>query len=189
MAYNRDKQRTPHPVTTGRPESRTVKSERPKRGSSRAGGRPQRNASSISEFRDILGVLNKDPAKRYRWVLSTYDMDKRIFDARRAGWEFVDATQESNLIPGDYAVGKSTADGSFYRIPAGRRVKDEYLYLMWMPEEFAQEVDDWKQAKIDDNERELFRERRPGDDLDKSQYTKEGEMDIWEEDRVAPQSD
>lgn len=140
-----------------------------------------RNAKSIGEFRDILGVLNKDPEWRYRWVLSTAEFDKRIFDARRAGWEFVDATKDKDLILGEYAVGKTDTDGSFYRIPAGRRMKDEYLYLMRMPEDFAKEVDAWKQEQVDALEEDIFRSRRPADDDEKGQYSVEN--DIWEEER------
>ncbi len=160
--------------TTGRPATRTAKSDRPQTGSSRADERPTRNARSIGEFRDILGVLNKDPNYRYRWVLSMLEFDKRIFDARRAGWDFVDASKEHDLIPGEYAVGKGNGvEGSFYRIPAGRRTKDEYLYLMRMPEEDAQKVDDWKAGKIDDDESDLFRHQNLGEDRgdDKGQYT------------------
>jgi hypothetical protein len=165
------KKRTSKKTVTGRPESRTAKQDRPSKGSSRAGGRPQRNARSIGEFRDILGVLNKDPDWRYRWVSSLEEFDKRIFDARRAGWEFVDATKETDLILGEYAVAKTEKDGSLYRIPAGRRMKGEYLYLMRMPEEFAQEVDDWKQQRIDDKEADMFRKQRPEDDEEKGQYS------------------
>ena len=144
--------------TTGRPATRTAKSDRPQTGSSRADERPTRNARSIGEFRDILGVLNKDPNYRYRWVLSMLEFDKRIFDARHAGWEFVDASKEHDLIPGEYAVGKGNGvEGSFFRIPAGRRTKDEYLYLMRMKEEDAQYVDELKSGKIDDDESDLFR--------------------------------
>lgn len=157
---------------TGRPATRIAKSDRPQKGSSRAAERPQRNARSIGEFRDILGVRNKDPDWRYRWVLSTLEFDKRIYDARRAGWEFVDASKEHDLIPGEYAVGKGNGvEGSFYRIPAGKRMKDEFLYLMRMPKAYAEEVDDWKSDKIDDNEGDLFRTRSVEDDNDKGQYT------------------
>lgn len=156
---------------TGRPDSRTAKTNRPGRAVSRADGRPQRNAYSIGEFRDILGVLNKDPEKRYRWILSTKEFDKRIFDARRAGWNFVDATQEKDLIPGEYAVARTDTDGSFYRIPAARRSKDEYLYLMWMPEDFAKEVDEWKNTLADDKEADMFAPRNVDDDNDKGQYS------------------
>ena len=172
---------------TGRPSTRIAKSDRPQKGSSRDAGRPQRNARSIGEFRDILGVLNKDPDWRYRWVLSMLEFDKRIFDARRAGWDFVDASKEHDLIPGEYAVGKGNGvEGSFYRIPAGRRTKDEYLYLMRMPESYAQEVDDWKADKIDYNESDLFRKRELGDsDVDdKGQYTIR--QDISYDDRHRP---
>lgn len=157
---------------TGRPSTRTAKTDRPGRATSRADGRPKRNAQSIGEFRDILGVLNKDPEWRYRWILSTLEFDKRVYDARRAGWEFVDASAEKDLIPGEYAVGKGNGvEGSFYRIPAGRRTKDEYLYLMRMPEDFALEVDDWKEDKISDNEADLFRHRETEDDEEKGQYS------------------
>jgi len=167
---------------TGRPSSRTAKSDRPGKGVSRAGDRPQRNAHSIGEFRDILGVLNKDPEWRYRWILSTLEFDKRVFDARRAGWEFVDATSEKDLIPGEYAVGKGNGvEGSFYRIPAGRRTKDEYLYLMRIPEDHALEVDAWKDDKIDDNETDLFRSRKVEEDAEKGQYN--ADSTISHEDR------
>lgn len=172
-------------TVTGRPSSRTAKTDRPGTAVSRADGRPQRNAHSIGEFRDILGVLNKDPEWRYRWILSTLEFDKRIYDARRAGWEFVDATKEKDLIPGEYAVGKGNGiEGSFYRIPAGRRTKDEFLYLMRMPEDYAQEVDDWKANKIDDNESDLFRKRTVEDDDEKGQYSIRQE--IGSEDRHRP---
>ncbi len=157
---------------TGRPSSRTAKHNRPSPDVSRAAERPQRNAYSIGEFRDLLGVLNKDPNWRYRWVLSTLEFNKRIYDARRAGWEFVDATIEKDLIPGEYAVGKGNGvEGSFYRIPAGSRMKDEYLYLMRMPEEYALEVDDWKSDAIEDKESDLFRKREVEEDDEKGQYS------------------
>ncbi len=168
---------------TGRPSSRTAKHSRPSAAVSRAAERPQRNARSIGEFRDILGVLNKDPNWRYRWVLSMLEFDKRVYDARRAGWEFVDASTEKDLIPGEYAVGKGNGvEGSFYRIPAGRRTKDEYLYLMRMPEEYAQEVDDWKSDKISNSEDDLFRNREVADDDEKGQYSADN-MSITQEDR------
>jgi hypothetical protein len=169
------------PTVTGRPDTRTAKQERPDRGTSRAGGRPQRNARSIGDFRDLLGVLNKDPEKRYRWVLSTSDFDKRIFDAQRAGWEFVDATKHSDLIPGEYAVGKGNGvEGTFYRIPAGRRVKDEYLYLMWMPEEFALEVDAWKARQVDELEHDITKEKRSEDNPETGEYSIKADIG-WEE--------
>jgi hypothetical protein len=171
-------------VTREKTVNRTAKSERPQKASSRAAGRPTRNAASIADFRDILGVLNKDPEKRYRWVLSTSDMDKRIFDAMRAGWEFADATKEVDLIIGEYAVGKHDKWGSHYRIPAARRSTEEYMYLMWMPEEFAREVDAYKQAKVDETEKDILRERKPSDDEEKGQYTEGLEQKVWEEDRV-----
>ncbi|MHC4178341.1 MAG: hypothetical protein ACYSWU_12590 [Planctomycetota bacterium] len=170
------KKRTAKKKVTGRPESRTAKTERPSKATSRAGGRPQRNARSIGDFRDILGVLNKDPDWRYRWILSTGEFDKRIFDARQAGWEFVDATQESDLIPGEYAVNKTDTDGSLYRIPAGRRTKDEFLYLMRLPEEYAKEVDAWKAQKTDDREADMFRTKSEDDD-EKGQYSIRQEID------------
>jgi hypothetical protein len=101
------------------------------------------------------------------------EFDKRIFDARRAGWEFVDASKEHDLIPGEYAVGKGNGvEGSFYRIPAGRRTKDEYLYLMRMREDDALAVDKWKDEKISENESDLFRHQELGKtEDDKGQYT------------------
>ena len=156
---------------TGRPATRTAKSDRPQKGSDRADGRPQRNARSIGEFRDILGVLNKDSDYRYRWVLSMLEFDKRIYDARRAGWDFVDASKEHDLIPGEYAVGKGNGvEGSFYRIPAGRRQKDEYLYLMRMPVAYAEEVDGWKDENISETESDLFRKRALGEDDGNEQH-------------------
>jgi hypothetical protein len=104
------------------------------------------------------------------------EFDKRIFDARRAGWDFVDASKEHDLIPGEYAVGKGNGvEGSFYRIPAGRRTKDEYLYLMRMPEAYAEEVDQWKDEQISETEADLFRKRALGDtdapEAQSGQYT------------------
>lgn len=175
--------------TVGRPNKRTAKSSRPQKGAGRASERPKRNARSIAEFRDILGVLNKDPDKRYRWIKSAANFDKRIFDARRAGWDFVDATKEKDLIIGEYAVAKSNeTDGSLYRVPAGHR-SDDYLYLMWMPEEYAQEVDAWKAQKTDLAEADLFRERRLGEDEETGQYATEDDLEIWEEERHAPAAD
>ena len=174
-------------VTREKTVNRTAKTERPAKAASRADGRPVRNAKSIADFRDILGVLNKDPEKRYRWVLSTADMDKRIFDAMRAGWEFADASKEDDLVIGDYAVGKSDKWGSHYRVPATRRSKDEYMYLMWMPEDFAKEVDAYKLKMVEDTEADIMRERKPGDNLDPEtggQYTEGLEQKVWEEDRV-----
>lgn len=175
-------------VTREKTVSRTAKTERPDTATTRAAGsRPVRNARSIADFRDILGVLNKDPSKRYRWVLSTAEMDKSIFDAMRAGWEFADASKEKDLIIGEYAVGKSAQWGAHYRIPAARRAKDEYLYLMWMPEEFAKEVDAYKAEKVDEKERDIMRTRAPGDSADPEtggQYTEGMEQKVWEEDRV-----
>lgn len=167
--------------------NRTAKTERPSRATSRAEGRPQRNAQSIADFRDILGVLNKDPGKRYRWVLSTADMDKRVFDAMRAGWNFVDSSTEKDLVIGEYAVGKSEKWGSHYRIPAARRQSNEYMYLMWIDEDFAQEVDAYKADKVSQSEKDIMRERKPGDSSDPEsggQYTEGLEQKVWEEDRV-----
>lgn len=158
-------------TVTGRPESRTAKTNRPSKAASRSGERPQRRAYSIGEFRDILGVLNKDPEYRYRWILSTAEFDKRIFDARRAGWEFVDATKENELMPKQCMVDRTDTEGSLYRIPAGRRTKDEYLYLMRMPEDYAREVDAWKEDQADAKEADMFRKRDTDDDDDKGQYS------------------
>lgn len=178
------KKKTAKKATVKSVVNRTAKTDRPAKATSRAEGRPVREVRSMSDFRDTLGVLNKDPEKRYRWVLSTVDMDKRIFDAMRAGWEFVDATKETTLVIGEYAVGKSTEWGSHYRVPAARRSKEEYMYLMWMPEDFAKEVDAYKQKKVDDLEKDILRERRPEDDEEKGQYSAGLRQEMWEEDRV-----
>ena len=174
-------------VTREKTVNRTAKTERPSRAMSRAEGRPQRQARSIADFRDILGVLNQDPNKRYRWVLSTADMDKRVFDAMRAGWEFVDASIDSDLVIGEYAVGKSDKWGSHYRIPAARRNSNEYMYLMWMSKEFAEQVDSYKEEKVKQAETDIMRERQPDDSNDPEsggQYTEGLEQKVWEEDRV-----
>jgi hypothetical protein len=173
-------------VTREKTVNRTAKTERPSRAKSRAGGRPMRNARSIADFRDILGVLNKDPEWRYRWVLSTAEMDKSVFDAMRAGWEFADATKEIDLVIGEYAVNKTEKWGSHYRIPAARRSKDEYLYLMRMPEEFALEVDAYKAEKVDAAEKDIMRTKKVDDSDDQEtggQYSDKGNK-VWEEDRV-----
>jgi hypothetical protein len=145
-------------VPVNRPDTRTAKEDRPDRGESRAEARPVRNARSIGEFRDILGLRNRDPDKRYRWVKSTKEFDKRIFDALRSGWSFVDASQEKSLIPGEYAVGKGNGvDGSFYRIPAGRATPDQWLYLMWMSEDDAAYVDKLKSDAVLEQETQMKR--------------------------------
>lgn len=172
-------------VTREKTVDRTAKSDRPGKAVSRAEGRPVRaGAKSISDFRDILGVFNKDPEKRYRWILSTAEMDKRIFDAMRAGWELVDASKEKDLVIGDYAVGKSDNWGAHYRIPAARRSRDEYLYLMWMPEDFAKDVDAHKAKMVNDREKDIMRSRTPEEDEERGQYTEGLEQKVWEEDRV-----
>jgi hypothetical protein len=55
---------------------------------------------------------------------------------------------------------------------------------MWMPEEFAREVDAYKQGKVDETEKDILRERKPSDDEEKGQYTEGLEQKVWEEDRV-----
>ena len=108
------------------------------------------------------------------------EFDKRIYDALAAGWQFVNASQEKELIPGEYAVGKGNGvDGSFYRIPAGRRMKDEFLYLMWMWEDDAQYVDKLKQDEITAQEKQIMRGNLGTGDDDQGQY---GTVNIgWEE--------
>ena len=102
----------------------------------------------------------------------------------RAGWEFVDSSKDADLVIGEYAVGKSEKWGSHYRIPAARRNKEEYMYLMWMPEDFAKEVDAYKAKKVDDREKDIMRKRTPDEDEEKGQYTEGLEQKIWSEDRV-----
>jgi hypothetical protein len=146
-----------------------AKTERPKRAESRAFDRPAR-MRSIGNFRDTLSVSNMDPEYRYRWVLAATENDKRVFDATRAGWRMVDASIESNLDIGDYAVGKSEKLGSVYRIPATRRGAEEYLYLMRIPEEYAVEVDAWKQEKVDAIDAEITRDRKSHENEETGQY-------------------
>lgn len=146
-----------------------AKIERPVRAESRAFERPKR-MRAIGNFRDLLNVENLDPEFRYRWVLAATENDKRIFDATRAGWSMVDASVESNLEIGDHAVGRSEKLGSLYRIPATRRGADEYLYLMRIPEDYAQEVDAWKQEKVDAIDMEITRERTSHENEETGQY-------------------
>ena len=61
------------------------------------------------------------------------------------------------------------------------------MYLMCMPEDFAQEVDAYKQKKVDETEADIMRERRPDENHDEEtggQYTEGLEQRVWEEDRV-----
>lgn len=163
------KKTTKKKVTKKKAVASPAKTERPKRAESRAFDRPSR-MRSIGNFRDLLNVENLDPEYRYRWVLAATENDKRIFDATRAGWSMVDASIESNLEIGDYAVGKSEKLGSVYRIPATRRGNEEYLYLMRIPEEYASEVDAWKQEKVDKIDAEITRDRKSHDDEETGQY-------------------
>lgn len=155
--------------TAARKTPGTVKTEKPTVGASRA-GRPKR-ARPIGDFRDVLRLENLDPNYHYRWVLSAADMDKRIFDALQAGWVFVDATIEDKIIDGEYSVGQTQRFGSVYRVPAARRMKDEYLYLMKMELDMWEDLQDWKQEQIDEREADIFRTRTPEEDAEKGQYS------------------
>ena len=162
-------------VATGR--GRRAKTERPSTGASRAVDRPSRKGRPIGMFRDQLRVDNKDPNYVYRWVLSAADLDKRVYDAISAGWEFVDATKETELVEGSYAVGQVKDIGSVYRVPATRRARDEYLYLMRMHKDLAEEVEDYKNQLVDDKEADILRTRDTSDSSDEErggQYTPEG---------------
>lgn len=144
----------------------TAKTERPNRGESRAKRpRPQR-LGPIGSFRDKLSVANKDGEFRYRWVSATSEKDKRIFDAVQAGWEMVDATVESSLEIGEDAVDHSEKFGSVYRVPATRGAKEEYLYLMRIPEDWAAEVDEMKAEEVDKRDAAITRERSSHDNED-----------------------
>ena len=152
---------------TGRPENRTAKETRPTPGASRAVERPVRNVRPMGDFRDELGLTNKDPNKVYHWFLSKEEFDKRIYDALNAGWQFVDATKEKNLIPGEYAVKTMGSAGSLFRKPAGRSQPGQYLYLMWMSKEDHDYVQKIKQDRIDEQERQIF---EPDRGQEKGQY-------------------
>ncbi len=145
-----------------------AKTDRPKRATSRAKDRPSR-ARSIASHRDMMSVENKDPEFMYRWILGATENDKRIVFARRAGWAFVDATAEPDLVIGDYSVGRSESLGAIYRQPAARRSVDEYLYLMRISKDLAAEVEEWKQSEIDETERALT-EKRDSEDNEYGQY-------------------
>lgn len=174
------KNKTKAPGTgTARTVNRKAKVESPQAGASRATGRPGRGRQ-IGQFRDILNVDHKDPNYQYRWVLSAADMDKRIYDAIAAGWEFVDATKEPSLVVGSYAVGQVASFGAVFRVPASRRMKDEYVFLMKMPKELFEETLDWKASLADERENDVFREMRPEDDREKGQYSIQQEIG-WEE--------
>lgn len=140
----------------------TAKTARPTQGKSRAEARPKRKRS-IASHRDMLSTENLDSNFTYRWVLGATENDKRIVFSLRDGWEMVDATAEPDIVVGDYAVGKSDKLGSVYRLPAARRGREEYLYLMRMPKDLAQDYYDEAQAEVDETERALTEDREAHD--------------------------
>lgn len=170
--------------------NRKARKERPSKGVERASyARPDRVGRPIGEARDIVGLLNANSDDwHYRWILSTANMDKRVYDALVVGWEFVDATKEHELIPGDYSIANHKDFGSFFRIPAARRAENEYLYLMKLPIDLWRQVEKYKADKIDAQERDIFRDRTLGEDEEHGQYNRAGdhvlEHDKWEEDQV-----
>jgi len=148
-----------------------AKAARPTRGKSRAEERPIRKRS-VGNHRDMLSTSNLDPEFEYRWVLGATENDKRIIFSRQDGWDLVDATVETEVVVGDFAVGKSDRLGSVYRFPASRRGDNEYLYLMRMPKDLFTDRIAEQQAEIDEQELELTRERFAGDDEETGQYGK-----------------
>ena len=145
------------------------KTERPTRGTSRAKDTRPARKRSIGNFRDMMSVENKDPEFEYRWILGATENDKRVVFALRAGWSFVDATVEKDMVVGDYSVAKSDRLGSIYRLPAARHGREEYLYLMRIPKDLADEIAEWKQSEIDESERALT-EKRHAEDNEHGQY-------------------
>ncbi len=150
-------------------KKRNAKAARPVRGQSRAEERPVRKRS-IGSHRDMLNTDNLDPEFSYRWMLGATENDKRIVFARQDGWDLVDATVETNIVVGDFAVGKSERLGSVYRFPASRRGHEEYLYLMRMPKDLFDARVAEQQEEIDEQEAELTRTRYAGDDEETGQY-------------------
>lgn len=169
-------------VTRKRTVNRTAKEERPSEGQSRA--EPMRPADwrprSIGDYRDILGVIGKNSNFVYRFVLSKKDFSKRIYDALRAGWEFVDATKEKHLILGDHAVAKTDQHGSLYRIPAGNTTPDDYLYLMKMRKEDAEYVQALKERDIKRGEDAIFGHKDVEDGTEEGQYTVKTTLEDYE---------
>lgn len=156
------KKKTAKKKTAKKANTIHAKTDRPQRAKTRAKGRPQRRRA-IGEFRDILTVDGMDPEFAYRWVLGRGEASKRIHDAHRAGWEMVDATAENELAIGDHAVGKTTSGGSLYRISANRSDPEEFLYLMRMPQDWADELHKQKMDDINEQEKSMFAQGGDGD--------------------------
>ena len=150
-----------------RPSKKQTAAESEGRGTT-ASGRPIR-ASSHEGFRDVTTVVNTDPAFHYRWVRDVEDNGRRLFNLQSLGWEFVDATKETRLGVGESGVHKpqNKTMGSIYRIPAGG--DGGFLYLMRIPKDLMEDVEDWKEGERKGKEASLFNPHRE----EEGQYMKD----------------
>lgn len=94
--------------------------------------------------RNILTVVGKDPTKTYRFVNNT---DDRIEAFKDAGYELV---QAKDVRVGDRRVDGVSAEGSYAQVSVGNGQK---AFLMAISNEWYEEDQKVKQAKVDDLER------------------------------------
>ena len=141
-------------------------------------GRPPKNAESrvegktrprtrvpVSGRRDILAVLNKDPAYEYRFVTAKDERGVRVMNFLQGGWDFVEYSEDLGI--GSDHVYNTENVGSIIRIPDGGGY---YLYLMRIPQEWYKEDQANKEAELRASENAIKRERDA--DTDDGMYGK-----------------
>lgn len=152
-------------MPTSRSNKKTEGSPIPHASRADRSARPHR--VPMSGNRDILVVLNKDPDFFYRWFKDTGHNGQRIYRAKQAAYDFVDATVAAEHGVGQDLVYNAGDVGSLIRVPAGH---GEYLYLMRIRREYYEEDKAAEQSRIDELERQITRERDPERASDDGQY-------------------
>lgn len=144
--------------------SRGQRTDRPASSDNRA-ERPSERVP-VNGMRDKLTVIGKDPDYHYYWCKDNNEEGQEIFNFKRAGYEFVRATE---VKVGQSSVYKTDNVGSIIRQPAGF---GEWLYLMKQPMEFYEVDQKTEQDRITSRENEMTRQRSPEEIRDDEQYNK-----------------
>lgn len=124
------------------------------------GGRPRKRVVNtidrskrvpLTGTRDILSVQGKDPNFGYYFFLDSSETGQDIFMAKRAGWDFV---QASEVQVGETSVFKTENVGTIVRVPSrdGR-----FLFLMKKPQhEIEEDKADEMYQKVDSMEQQIL---------------------------------